>query len=891
MRLTAFPVYLLASFNLFALQAEETQSEPSAKLNNITQCIRGKTAEGKPCTDENVEYIHVRGRYIGPEVPEIQGRYHLNREFIDRVPKTSGDINEIIALMPGVQLSESALSAAESQEIRAKELSISGGQPWQTGFFLDGVNFNNRIDPGSYSGGLTSANDVRGGPQAFTINSQIVESIDVYDSNVPAEYGDFSGGVVAVKSRSATDFIDNTFGFSYRTTRSDWGNYHIINGDLDTNIASRVPLFEKNSYSAQGVYKINSQHAIMVNANYLESLISDVSLSQLVETKRTSTNLLVKYSMRDVLLDQLDFTVTYAPYEDHNLLKNVKDSNMIVDGGGLSSSINFREGLSFAELSGKLGFTRSENSRQAPEHYYIWLQSKGKDWGSLDPSNTGATTLVSKEGGHGNLEKTQTNISFDSDLNFDTVKWLGLEHQLKAGMNLNLERMQRIRDKDSYNYNAVRQHSSNINPLNCNGYTLDCVELSFFRPLSELEAELGEPLNFLNPVHVALYGANVASTPQYFESRIVYPEENIDEQLFKGALYLTDQLAIGKLTLNLGLRYNTDNFFKNHNIAPRISGGYDVFGDSDTLLTFGANRYYDAGLLTYKIREVQTPYRTEYRPIRSGALQGWLESSADSDVRYRYVNVKTPYNDEITLGVKQATDLFGTFSVKWVKRWKKDQLAAAADPILEDGYRYSYQDNSGSGYSKRLSLSWSIKLGQHSLWANTSFSKNYSNNNDYEDNPDNVPVDELVIYEGMLTTKASLNRVNTNFGRPTIVNFGWTADWLDNLDTSLSGTFTESYETALHTGNYASSGEISRLCPECESSSVLVPVYRRVSLASRTMYNLAVRYHVQSELLGNFKITADISNLFDSRTYLISSGSSGIETGRQFWLGISYDLN
>ncbi len=209
-------------------------------------------------------------------------------------------------------------------------------------------------------------------------------------------------------------------------------------------------------------------------------------------------------------------------------------------------------------------------------------------------------------------------------------------------MNLNLERMQRIRDKDSYNYNAVRQHSSNINPLNCNGYTLDCVELSFFRPLSELEAELGEPLNFLNPVHVALYGANVAATPQYFESRIVYPEESIDEQLFKAALYLTDQLAIGKLTLNLGLRYNTDNFFKNHNIAPRISGGYDVFGDSDTLLTFGANRYYDAGLLTYKIREVQTPYRTEYRPIRSGVLQGGLESSADSDVRYRYVNVKTP---------------------------------------------------------------------------------------------------------------------------------------------------------------------------------------------------------------------------------------------------------
>lgn len=878
-----FPIVLIGA--PFALHATEP----------VTQATKNTGCPQQPCNTSAsaIEHIEVKGRYIGPEVPEIEGRYHLNREFIERAPKTTGDINELVALMPGVQLSESALSIGELQEIRAKELSISGGQPWQTGFFMDGINYNNRIDPASYSNNLHSFNDVRGGPQAFTVNSQIVESIDVYDSNIPAQYGDFSGGVVAVKSRSANDFHKNTFGVNYRTTRSSWGDYHLINGDLTDDLASQIPEFTKNSYGMQGVYRFNRKHALMFNANYLQSTISDISLSELVQTKRKSTNAMLKYSMRDIWLDELDLSFTYAPYEDHNLLKNVRNSNLVVDGGGFTSNLRFSEGLSFATLSGKLGFSRSENSRQAPPHYYVWLQTRGKDWGRLDPANTGTganQTMVSREGGYGSLEKIQTNYTFDSDLNFDTVKWLGLEHQLKAGINAQLESTERLRKTPNYSYSSARQHSSNSAPLNCNGYTLDCVELGFYRPLAELEQELGGPVDFSNPEHVVLYQANIAASPQYFESRIVYPQEDIDEQLFKTALYVTDHLSLGRLTLNLGLRYSTDNFFKNHDIAPRFSAGYDVFGSNNTLITFGANRYFDAGLLTYKVREAQVPYRTEYRPIRNGMLQAWLPSSADSDLRYRYENVKTPYNDEITLGLKQATDWFGTFSIKAVKRWKKDQLASAGLPVLgSDGYRYSYQDNSGSGYSNRLSLAWSIKLAQHSLWANTSFSKNYSNNNSYEDSIDTVPMDELVMYDGELITKASLDRLNTNFGRPTIINFGWSTDWTDNLDTSISGTYTQSYETAVHTGGYQATGEISRLCPECESSSVTVPVYQKVNLASKTMFNLALRYHVNSDLLGNFKLTADISNVFNRRTYLIMPQSSGIETGRQFWLGIAYD--
>ena len=38
-------------------------------------------------------------------------------------------------------------------------------------------------------------------------------------------------------------------------------------------------------------------------------------------------------------------------------------------------------------------------------------------------------------------------------------------------------------------------------------------------------------------------------------------------------------------------------------------------------------------------------------------------------------------------------------------------------------------------------------------------------------------------------------------------------------------------------------------------------------------------------------LNVNISNLFDSRTYAVSPVSNGIETGRQFWLGINYAFN
>ena len=219
--------------------------------------------------EKELEHIEVYGRFIGLETPEVIGRYYLDKKFIENAPKGNGDINELIALLPGVQISESAYSINSLQEIKAQEISISGANPWQTGFYIDGLNYNSRQDPASSS---SSANDIEGGVQTMNINHNIVSSISVYDNNIPAEYGSFSGGVVEVETLSPFEDDKTSFSIGYRSTQSDWGSYHTITAeddeespstDSDT-VEEEPPVFKKNSYNIALEHKFNDLWRVVV---------------------------------------------------------------------------------------------------------------------------------------------------------------------------------------------------------------------------------------------------------------------------------------------------------------------------------------------------------------------------------------------------------------------------------------------------------------------------------------------------------------------------------------------------------------------------------------------------------------------------------------------------
>jgi len=903
MRNYFFSLLLLSSVAQAQAQTD-TQNPASNKAtadnSNLMLCQeqlpQADEAELIKCVKQQVtEQVTVIGaRYIGLEASGISGRFHLDKSFIEQSPRTSGDINDLIALLPGVEMPDSAYSIDALSDVRAKQLSISGGQPWQTGFFLDGMNYNSRQDPNAYDRSVSTINDVQGSPQTYNVNSEIVQSIDVYDNNIPADYGDFSGGVVSVASVDAFYVEQNSFSLGYRGTKSTWGQYHIIESDDSLYDTPLIPVFDKQSYNVMASHQFNQHHGLVLSGNYLTSTVSDTSLGQVVLNERTSSNVLVKYSQRDTWIDSLDWSVIYAPYENKDQLKNVKDSALIIDGGGFGSTLNLSHQFDIGEVTSKLQFNTSDNSRQAADHYYIWRQTEGKDWGQLSSSNS-ESNPYSLEGGYGSLDKEQQTASWKNTLALNSLSTGALYHDIKLGFGAEHEQLDRLRDQDSYYYNSALTHTvapTSNQQLNCSGYQLDCVELAYYQSIADLELALGHAIDYGNASDIIAYSNNIAVTPQYFESRIVYGAEDISVDLLKLNAFVTDKIEWGNLSLNLGLRLDYDDFFENFNIAPRTSLGYDIFSDNSSLLILGASRYYDAGLLTYKVKELQLPYYVEYRDVDNGYLQGWQRSSSDSDYRYRYENLNTPYNDELVVGWKQSLAQYGHVSLKLVARWQKDQLARAGESFLDtDGYRYIAQDNSGSGTNRRISLAWSGQIANHSLWANTSYSTSETNSNGFDRAIDDSPIDDLVIYEGETITRNELERINSAFGTPLSVKFGINSQWTSTLKSSISATYTSAYDKAVTTGDYAESSELINVCNECTSDTYALIEYTKVSYSPRVLVNLGLNWDLKLSRLHKVNLRADISNVFNTRTYTVSTGGTGIEVGRQFWLAAKYHFN
>jgi len=878
---------------------DEKEQQPivteNSKLSLQQACDKrypdGSNAVLTDCIKQlKIERITVHGsRYIGLESSGIAGRFHLDKKFIDQSPRTTGDINDLIALLPGVDLSDSAFSVAALKDVRAQEISISGAKPWQTGFFLDGMNYNSRQDPSGSSTSVSSINDVQGAPQAYNINSEIVQSIDVYDNNIPAEYGDFSGGIVSVNSVSAFDKSKSSMSFGYRGTQSNWGQYRVLDGEASESEEPVKPEFEKNAYNLNFSHQFNQHHGIVFSGSYVDSISSDISLEETAYKKRHSSNLLFKYSMRDLWVDNLDWSFIYAPYQNEDYLKNVLNSGLTIEGGGYGSTLNIRHRLANSDISSKLQFNASDNSRTAPDHYYIWRQINGKEWGQLSTNNSDKSPY-SLAGGNGSLKKQQQTISWKNKLSLDSITFGGGFHDIEIGFGIQHERLQRQRANDSYHYNSARQYSTLPGEpvLNCSGYQLDCVELTFFRPIADIEAELGYPIDSSSQI----YTDNIATAPQYFESRIVYSAEDINVSLTKFNAHLTDNIEWGDLKLNLGLRVDYDQFFKNVNIAPRTSLGYDVFSDQSSLLILGLSRYYDAGLLTYKVKEQQTPYYIQYRDINNLYLQGWKLSSNDSDHRFRYQDVKTPYNNEFVLGWTQSLADYGQISLKWVTRRGEEQLRSADSPFFDtDGYWYDYQVNGRRTTSDRISLSWSAKFDNHSVWANTSHSESTTSSDSLNTDIQNSNIDDLVVYNGNTITQDQLDFINSGFGYPLSVKFGINSQWSDTLNSSVTATYTAAHDEATATDNYAPSVSLDNICSECESTEYALSEYVLVAYPARTTFNASINWSININPQHKFNLRADITNLLNSRTHSVSEGNSGIEVGRQFWLSLKYHIN
>lgn len=835
-----------------------------------------------------IEHIEVLGRRFIPEHQGSDGAFTLNRQFLDSLLKGNGNISDLLTILPGVQGAENALNVEKQAEIRSQLISISGAQPWQTAFVLDGFNNSSRIDPANAERATNSINDVQGHPEAMFINQSLVGSVTVYDSNVPARFGNFVGGVVDVEMREPHQ--TPRFSLGYRRSQSSWNQYGFIdnldyesNGEPIEKDVPKLPIFDKESWSFSGRLSPTKKQSLVVSAARTTSTITELSLGESVYTQRESLSTSLRWSIRDFGVDSLTLGASYAPYKGVHILPNVKDSEYSQKGGGYRLHSAIQHQLGEWASNTRLSWSHSENSRTAPNHFRAWLRAPGKDWGL----NVGQTPL-SSEGGYGDLDKNHESVSLSSDWNRYLGSAWGANHSVELGLSADQSTIQRDRPYSSAVYSSAYRDAA----IECGNAQLDCIEQSYFMPLDELAAHLGGQIDLSNAEHLAAYQKNIENRGQFFTYRRIYPQENIHVDMVTAGLYGELRSEWENTTLYSGFRVDYDDFLSNVNIGFRLRGDHEF--SKKTRIFAGANRYYAANLTTYAIREAQRPYITQYRPINQGQVGAWLTATSADRFRYRFDNVKTPHSDEFTLGIRQS--LFGGYlSLRGVHRQNRD-LISRGPQVREDGYTYLYQTNEGQGEHSRISISYYREWDRHGFMFNTSYTENRSNASSYDNEITGVPEDELVFLatEGnagtqyQLMSYDDLTRRQEDFSRPLTANFVLRSDWHDYVNTTLTMTYTGVYESAVNTNMMREIQRGDEVCAECDVLNLAYPVFQQSKRPARWLFNTALNLRLPDSRFGKWQVNVEISNLLNSRTHTIGPNQMGWETGRSFWFGVNY---
>jgi hypothetical protein len=843
------------------------------------------------CLSNNIEIITVHGRQWLPQEVEVSGQYVLSRDFLDNTVIGNGNITDMLTILPGIQGAEDASNVNNQAEIKSKLISISGGRPSDTGFFIDGQSNNSELDPDASSLSVNAINDVQGHPQQVFVNQAVVAQVKVFDSNIPVEYGGFSGGVVDIELRDQSQ--SPKFQFDYRVSNSALNKYKLIDNivlnqsdkDNAAGVGPIKPKFNKENINLLASQQLTKDQSVSLSVSHTSSEMTTISLLKPVVTSRESTNATLAYTVKDIGIDKLSMRLTYSPYQGQYIRKDVVKSNFTIKGGGVFGSLAANHSWDVLDYSASFRYGVSQNSRRAPHAYYPWARAKGKNWG-VDSGGL----PKSKEGGYGDINKQQTSLSLRQSFNFNSFYFAGIEHQFSAGINYSQSTLQRQRETTAIIYSSPFRDSD----IDCNGVSSDCIEQSYHLSLAELAEQLGGKIQLDNPKHFNAYQDNVLSRGQYFQLRKIYPIEDINIKTNKLSAYTQNSFELGSLNVRSGLRFDHNDFLERWNVSPRFHFGYDLFDDNETMLIMGVSRYYSSNMLTYKLREAKRDYVTQYRSIYHGQVQPWQVSLDAPSYRYVFENLTTPYSDELSLGIKQSL-LGGVISLSKVSRDSKD-LLARGDSYVKDGITYINQNNSGESTHDRWSLAYNIALGRHQLMFNVSKTDNTSNSDNSEQSIEHVPDDELVVVaigygddeKLTLLSQDSLTIRSSNFSRPITANASLSSQWSHSIRTSLVASYIGAYDSMSNTGEERALKRGDIVCPGCGVTGVEYQVFRQLNRPAVVMLNakLAYQYHFDSKQQLNF--TVEFQNLLNARTHAVGINQIGLETGRSVWLGISY---
>lgn len=804
--------------------------------------------------------------------PNESGASTFDRRSVEARAPGSGDVNQILRALPTVQFSSGEGSATREslQDMRPAEISISGGAFTDNLFILDGVGVNSLAATGANDNPnhFIEGNARAVSPQSVWVDSSLIGSVTVLDSNVSAEYGQFMGGVVDITTRSPSRAYGGAF--HYGETGPDFAEFRV--SDYVRNALGGVlpeePDYSKVRYGISADLPFNDRVRLLLAYNRSETEVmydrgTNYAMYGRFGQVTESENYLVKGELDLTSNLLLTAQVTHSPYYSEFSHPNGIDNWVYLNGGGATGALTLsgERGESNFQLELTHAYSEGDRTSDRPGTINVQATAPGVDWCSGTSCSLGGANEIYQHQWDTTLRGVWDRPLFDG--------------QLRMGFEISHVDAEKTRPVASAAYRHISSSGAG----------------------STLAMEINPNTVCTPPVLVAqtcvdgAYALAQMNVDEAFESKVdlntytAWAEYNFD---FVG------------FDVRAGLRYEYENFLENTNIAPRLSISRELpfWGVN---VTAGVNRYYSRNFVGYALRE-NYPGTYIYRraPTVIGGQNVWSDDdwelySYTETAGYSGSGLKTPFTDEFTLAFQGPVGFIGgEYRVRGIIREGREIFSRDAgttetytrvnNGVEQTATRTIYRPtNDGERSYEGISLEYLRSFGDHTFSVSTNFSHTDATNIDPFEMADEVDYDgDLVYYNGAVVPRLEAVKDNQleDYASPFIVNFDWDATWLDGrLRTNFNARFRDGFERVEDTGVNINIGGVNR------------DVYDEVEFSSTIDVNLAGSLDVYRGSVGATTLDLRVNNLFNSVLDQDSTGTTQpYQMGRNIWVALKHQF-
>lgn len=838
----------------------------------------------------------------------------LSEAEIKRTPKGNSTINSLLRKNGAIHYSNNSNNSVKGGEIEPELVSFHGEPYYNNLFLIDGLSNNDIINPGYSNGGYNSVENsfevganlylAPGSPESFQIDSALLRKISIYDSNVPAKYTNFTGGVVDAELKDA-DPQKASGRISYRTTRDRWTYFHfnpqeseqIAYNDALNNIQ---PEFRKHIYNLTANQPLSDKTALLFSYNRTQSFIPENHwlLGQRVEEKRLAETYMLKATHWASDSHKINASFIYSPHKNVYYADNIKNGRYSTSGGGYRAALSSELFIDhFGQVKTSLDYSYQRNrvkyDTNAPR--YIWIgnmPNTSLDWcSSVLRKNGMPYCAFSREGGLGELNTETKTWTLKQDYEMLPIETQWGTHQLDFGWSVSLARATSARPHDARFYYNTDPRAG----------------------ISRSDWESGKivvPSDCTDCLPNEQFQTMLIRYPQYYGKALVN----------NYSLYFDDEWTFGGWELHPAMNVTYDSFLKNLNIAPRFMFNWDIIGEKKFTLSGGLNRYYSGNILANALRSTIPPDELHYR--KAGNTEYEL-LNYNRWIRYNNIrHLKTPYSDEANFGFSmQFWDQL--FSAKYVYRHGQRQFMSYTDQnaliTLPKGktVKATVMSNDGENHSNSLTfvlrnmqpLRWgalelSYQLGFNLQKIKSNSLTGYLNSSNSEET--SISDDSQTRGDYYIYNNQSYDDFNAMRGVLPALNFDARWNAFLEINTDLPQYNFKWTHYLNYRPGYTSHGFKRGICGEtvfsngCRADGDKVSVYRTVQHKKAFVVDWSFLYEIPLPKATKLELSIDVLNVFNSRvatantnSKLLSSRSDAdsisYQLGRQYWFGVAYN--